>query len=159
MMKIHFKIAVITALLLGSSLTQAALTTSSIPMAIAVPESCVFSNISPGIILPEDGGEVEGGVSVKCNTEYSINMRMASQPNGSYESQVVNANGVGLKTTAVVYGSTFTGSFSTPLTVIYGYLSSRPTDDYRVRVKLKSPVTAHTPEGVYTDTMHFDVNY
>ena len=162
MMKIHFKIAVITALLLGSSLTQAALTTSSIPMTVEVPKSCVFSNLSPGIILPEDGSVGEGGVTVTCNTNsFSIQIRSASQPNYFDEAKVVNANGIELKTTAVAANSSFGGPFQAmPLSLSYGGggIYGAPLE-HRVRVNLKSPVTAHTPEGVYTDTVHFDVNY
>lgn len=73
---------------------------------------------------------------------------------------MVNANGIGLKITALANSSLVGRQFlEMPLSMSYvGGISGEPIE-YRVRVNLKSPVTAHTPEGVYTDTMHFDVNY
>lgn len=67
------KTAVFTAVLLGSGLTQAANTTASIPMGVEVPKSCSFSDVSTGIVLPEDGSEAQGSFTLSCNIDGGFN--------------------------------------------------------------------------------------
>ncbi|MDM1249420.1 hypothetical protein HX005_18840 [Acinetobacter sp. R933-2] len=161
-MKIQFKSVVLTAaLLLGSSLTQAATTTSSIPMGIEIPKSCTFTNVSAGIILPEDGSEGLGKFTLTCNMDggFTTSFRFESLSNSS-TGQVVNADGIGLETSGVVDAGVHRNlpiNGQPMVTYITGYLNR--SIDHIVKVKLKSPITATTPSGVYTDTFYADVTY
>ncbi|MDM1247300.1 hypothetical protein HX005_07850 [Acinetobacter sp. R933-2] len=155
-MKILLKSAAVTALLLGSGLTQAATTTSSIPMGVDVPKSCTFSNVSAGIILPEDGSEAQGAFSLLCNTgSFSTVFSMDSKAaHGQF--QVTNPNGVGLPIEGAV--SIFNYDYRLDDSIVYGGFIGQVLD-YIVKAKLKSPTTATTPAGVYTDTFRVNVTY
>ena len=113
-MKIFVQSAAFLAVLLGSGLSQAATTTASIPMGVEVPKSCTFSNVSTGIVVPEDGSEAVGNFTYSCNMDYG-----------------------------------FTSSIS---------LDSIDQNGY-VKIKLRNPVTAITPAGVYSDTFRITLTY
>ena len=157
-MKILIKTAVFTAVLLGSGLTQAATTTASIPMGVEVPKSCTFSNVSTGIVVPEDGTKATGAFTLMCNTgsfwvEYTAN----SSANGS--TYLTSANGTKLKTNmnvAPIMGYTvpFNGFYQHGFIGFYGI----PVNAF-FEVGLQSPITATTEAGVYTDTLNMNVTY
>ena len=160
-MKILLKSAAVTALLLGSGLTQAATTTSSIPMGVDVPKSCTFSNVSAGIIVPEDGSEVQGNLTINCNTgSFSAVSSMDSVATHN-ALQLTNANGIGLPTVSSLSIPRFAINESLARNLVFGYggfFGSTPLD-YIIKIKLASPVTATTPAGVYTDTFRVNVTY
>ncbi|MDM1247303.1 hypothetical protein HX005_07865 [Acinetobacter sp. R933-2] len=160
-MKILLKSAAVTALLLGSGLTQAATTTSSIPMGVDVPRSCTLSNVSAGIILPEDGSEAQGAFTLTCNIDGGFNATYSfDSKSNSSKPRVVNANGVGLETSGFVEVDGWNLSLDSGSQTLY-FLATwlgRPATAI-VKAKLKSPTTATTPAGVYTDTFRVNVMY
>ena len=96
-MKIFVQSAAFLAVLLGSGLSQAATTTASIPMGLEVPKSCTFSNVSAGIVVPEDGTKARGSFTLRCNTgSFSVAYTANSHADGS--TYLTNSNSTKLKT-------------------------------------------------------------
>ena len=158
-MKILTKFAVFAAMLVGSGLTQAATTTASIPMGVEVPKSCTFSNVSAGIIVPEDGTKAKGSFTLMCNTGYfSVEYTANSHANGS--TSLTSTNGKKLNTLMNIshidgeLGSPFNGSGSASYSGFYRI----PVNGF-FEVGLQSPITATTEAGVYTDTLNMNVTY
>ncbi|NNH40068.1 Csu type fimbrial protein [Acinetobacter terrae] len=164
-MKIFIKSAAILAALLGSGLTQAANTTASIPMGVEVPKSCSFSDVSSGLVLSEDGSEVQGTYTFKCNIDggftafYSLDSL-----NNSGNSSVRNTNGKTLPTSVhlwapnTVLNHTLNGQLNNiPHSFNFNWLNV-PIQTF-IKVQLVNPTTATTPAGIYTDTFRVNVNY
>ncbi|MGE8557776.1 MULTISPECIES: hypothetical protein [unclassified Acinetobacter] len=158
-MKTFTKFAVFAAMLVGSGLTQAATTTASIPMGVDVPKSCTFSNVSAGIIIPEDGTKARGSFTLMCNTgSFSVEYAANSHANGS--TSLTSTNGKKLNTLMNISrvdwepGFPFNGSGS----VGYGGFYGIPVNGF-FEVGLQSPITATTEAGVYTDTLNMNVTY
>lgn len=157
-MKTLTKFAVFAAMLVGSGISQAATTTASIPMGVEVPKSCTFSNVSAGIIVPEDGSKAIGNFKMSCNTGYSVMFDTDSSrlTGGTY---VKNAQNIKLPTnTSVTLWGVTNQIFSA-----HSYVDSFPVyigeQSGSVSVKLNNPTTATTPAGVYTDTFYMTVTY
>ena len=164
-MKILIQSAATLAVLLGSGLVQADTATASIPMGLDVPKSCSFSNVSTGIIIPEDGSEAQGTYTLKCNIDGGFNAYYSLDSlNNSGNSSVQNNNGLTLPTSVHLWA---------PNTVLNHTLNSQinnvahrflfnwlnvPIQTF-IKVQLVNPTTATTPAGVYTDTFRVNVNY
>lgn len=158
-MKTFTKFAVFVAMLVGSGLTQAATTTASIPMGVEVPKSCTFSNVSAGIIVPEDGTKARGSFTLMCNTgSFSVQYTANSRENAS--AFLTSTNGKKLKTVMnlsyvdFIPAVPFNGDFS----MGYGNFYGIPINGF-FEVGLQSPITATTEAGVYTDTLNMNVTY
>ena len=128
-MKIFIQSAVILAVLLGSGLSQAATTTASIPMGVDVPKSCTFSNVSAGIIVPEDGTKATRDIRKKVKSYINL------FPISGYEE-----------------------SFNSFSRHGYGNFYGIPVNGF-FEVALQNPITAITEAGVYTDTLNMNVSY
>ena len=158
-MKIFIPSAVILAVLLGCGLCQAATTTASIPMGVDVPKSCTFSNVSAGIIVPEDGTKATGAFTLMCNTgSFSVEYTANSRVNDS--TYLTNSNSTKLKT---VMGLSYMGAgWVVPLngntSVSYSGFYGIPVNGF-FEVALQNPITAITEAGVYTDTLNMNVSY
>lgn len=153
--------AVMTALMMGSGLAQAATTTSSIPMSVNVPKVCVLSDISAGIILPEDGSEVQGAVTLTCNLDggFHATYSLDSRTNHTLP-QVTNSNGVALPISASVHVENWDLILDQGAkTLNYNYSWTGRPSTAVVKAKLRAPTTALTPAGVYTDTFRVNVTY
>ena len=157
-MKIFIKSAAILAALLGSGLSQAATTTASIPMGVDVPKSCTFSNVSAGIIVPEDGTKATGAFTLMCNTGYfSVEYTANSRANASTD--LTSANGTKLKTDMNLSPSIgIKEPFNGQKIWGYGGFYGTPVNGF-FEVGLQDPVTATTEAGVYTDTLNMNVTY
>lgn len=157
-MKIFVQSAAFLVVLLGSGLSQAATTTASIPMGVDTPKSCSFSNVSAGIIVPEDGTKATGAFTLMCNTgSFSVQYTANSRANGS--TYLTSANGTKLKTNMNVapitgYTVPFNGFYQHGFIGFYGI----PVNGF-FEVGLQSPITATTEAGVYTDTLNMNVTY
>lgn len=164
-MKIFIKSAAVLTVLLGSGLTQAANTTASIPMGVEVPKSCSFSNVSSGIILPEDGSEVQGSYILMCNIDGGFQAHYSLDSlNNSSNSSVHNTNGTALPISVhlwapnTVLNHTLNSQLNNlPHSFNFGWLN-KPIQTF-IKVQLVNPTTATTPAGVYTDTFRVNVNY
>lgn len=160
-MKILTNAAALTALMLGCTLAQAATTTSSIPMGVTVPRTCVLSGISSGIVLPEDGSEVQGAVTLTCNIHdsFSITYSLDSVAH-SQTAQVSNSHGVALPISATVNNDFLNSPLNSysPTLTFWGNWVGYPITTV-VKAKLRSPITATTPAGVYSDTFRVNVTY
>ncbi|TCB66176.1 hypothetical protein E0H81_05925 [Acinetobacter terrestris] len=162
-MKILIKTAVFTAVLLGSSLTQAANTTASIPMGLEVPKSCSFSDVSSGIVLPENGTEAQGSFTFSCNMDGGFDLStFLDSVNNTGHPSVVNSEGVSLPITATLtspsYSRSLDNASSGPwIQFISGWLNSNIKST--IKAKLVNPTIATTPAGIYTDTFRVNVNY
>ena len=158
-MKIFVQSAAFLVVLLGSGLSQAATTTASIPMGVDVPKSCTFSNVSAGIVVPEDGTEVVGNFKMSCNTGYSVLFDTDSSRLTSSGTYVKSAQNIKLLTNTSV---TLWG-FSTPIISTMTYIDPWPNyigeQSGSIRVKLANPTIATTPAGIYTDTLNMTVTY
>ncbi|RFC81197.1 hypothetical protein [Acinetobacter sichuanensis] len=130
-------------------------------MGVDVPRSCTLSNVSAGIILPEDGSEAQGAFTLTCNIDGGFTATYSFDSTSSYSSsRVVNANGVGLETSGSIQVAGWNLSLDTGsngLHFIQTWLNN-PIPAI-VKAKLKSPTTATTPAGVYTDTFRVNVTY
>ena len=156
-MKILMKTAVFTAVLLGSGLTQAANTTASIPMGVEVPKSCTFSNVSTGIIVPEDGTKATDAFTLMCNTGYfSVEYTANSHADGS--TYLTNSNSTKLKTIMNLSTAGFLNPFNGSHSIGYSGFYEIPVNGF-FEVGLQSPITATTEAGVYTDTLNMNVTY
>ncbi|MFH7766138.1 hypothetical protein [Acinetobacter sp. BSP-28] len=145
-------------------MTQAATTTASIPMGVEVPKSCSFSNVSSGLVLPEDGSEVQGSFTFSCNMDGGFDLStFLDSVNNTGHATVVNSEGIHLPITATLtgngYGSRSLNNASSAPFVLYvsGWLNSNIQST--IKAKLVTPTTATTPAGVYTDTFRVNVNY
>ena len=160
-MKIFIKSAAILTVLLGSGLSQAANTTASIPMGVEVPKSCSFSDVSSGLVLPEDGSEVQGSFTFSCNMNGGFSATYFLDSSSSNTgSSVTNTDRVNLPIMGRIKVEGFNLSLdSNPQTVNYlnGWLNRSTTGV--VSAQLVNPITATTPAGVYTDTFRVNVNY
>ena len=157
-MKIFIQSAVILAVLLGSGLSQAATTTASIPMGVDVPKSCTFSNVSAGIIVPEDGTKATGAFTLMCNTgSFSVEYTANSHVNGS--TSLTSATGTKLKTNINLSPiSGYEESFNGFSRHGYGNFYGIPVNGF-FEVALQNPITAITEAGVYKDTLNMNVSY
>ena len=159
-MKTLIKSAAILAALLGSGLTQADTISASIPMGLDVPKSCSFSNVSTGIVLPEDGSEAQGSFNHTCNIDggFTVTYSLDSRSNGS--PKVKNIDGISLPITARIKSECCDLSLDNGSPGIYFYYSflNKPVLGV-VTAKLVNPTTATTPAGVYTDTFRVSINY
>lgn len=163
-MKLFIKSAAILTVLLGSSLTQATTTTASIPMGVEVPKSCSFSNVSSGLILPENGSEVQGSFTFSCNMDGGFDLStFLDSVNNTGHPAVMNNEGIRLPITATLTGNFYANksldnASSQPwIFFIGGWLNSNIQST--IKAKLVTPTTATTPAGVYTDTFRVNVNY
>ncbi|MGE8557775.1 MULTISPECIES: hypothetical protein [unclassified Acinetobacter] len=159
-MNIFIKSAAILTVLLGSGLTQAANNTASIPMGVEVPKSCSFSNVSAGIVLPEDGSEAQGSFNHTCNIDGGFNVTYSLDSRSIGSPKVKNIDGISLPITARIKSECCDLSLDNGSQTINFYYSflSRPVLGV-VTAKLITPTTATTPAGVYTDTFRVNVNY
>lgn len=164
-MKILLKSAAVTALLLGSSLTQAATTTASIPMGVDVPRSCTLSSVSSGVIVPEDGTEATGGFTIICNVDtYSFYVTTDSLETGNMHLKDVNGHKLPFRINqSYLYNSVSYGNFdldaSSKQWFANGILPVGAPVNAVLKFKLTAPTTATTPAGVYTDTFRVNVTY
>ena len=162
-MKIFIKSAAILAALLGSSLAQAVTTTASIPMGVEVPKSCTFSDVSTGLVLPEDGSEVQGSFTFSCNMDGGFDLStFLDSVNNTGHATVVNSEGGSLPITATLTSSSYSRSLDNAssgpwIHFISGWLNRNIQST--IKAKLVTPTTATTPAGVYTDTFRVNVNY
>lgn len=149
----------ITALMLGGH-AIADTATSSIPMGLDVPKSCTFSNVSTGIIVPEDGSEAIGNFTYKCNMDYgfSSSVSMDSIDQDGYAS-LKNSTGQKLPISALVNNMITYPDLNMKETWQAGSGFLNYTVNGYVKIKLKSPVTATTAAGVYTDTFRVTITY
>ncbi|MDM1765448.1 hypothetical protein, partial [Acinetobacter sp. 226-1] len=154
-----------TALLLGSGLTQAATTTSSIPMGVDVPRSCTLSNVSAGVIVPEDGTEATGGFTIICNIDtYTFYVTTDSLEAGNMHLKDGNGHQLPFKINqSYLYNSVSYGNYdldsSTRNWYANGILPIGAPVNAVLKFKLQAPTTATTPAGVYTDTFRVNVTY
>lgn len=157
-MKTLTKFAVFAATLVGSGLTQAATTTASIPMGVDIPKSCTFFDVSSGIIVPEDGSEAIGNFKMSCNTGYSVffNTDSSILGTGTY---VKNVQDIQIPTATSVTLWGYTNVITNSWTYIDGGPNYIGPQSGNFKVKLKSPTTATTPAGIYTDTLNMTVTY
>lgn len=160
-MKIFVQSAAFLVVLLGSSLSQAATTTASIPMGVDVPKSCSFSDVSTGIVLPEDGSEAQGSFTLSCNIDGGFNATYSFySKNNNSSPRVKNMEGTSLPITARVKSACCDLSLDNGSETIYFNYSwlNQPILGI-VTAKLVNPTTVTTPAGVYTDTFRVNVNY
>ena len=158
-MKILIKTAIVSAVLLGSSLTQAANTTASIPIGVEVPRSCTLSNVSSSVVVPEDGSEAIGDFKMSCNTGYSIIFNTDSSVATGTGIYVKNIQGNRIPTTTSVTLWGFTNVITHSWTYIDGGPNYIGPQSGNFKVKLNNPTTATTEAGVYTDTLNMNVSY
>ena len=160
-MKIFIKYAAILAALLGSGLTQAANTTASIPMDLEVPRSCALSNVSSGLVLPEDGSETQGSITVTCNIDGGFQVIYSLDSISTKGTPLVkNATGFSLPISAQIQSEGWTLPLTTSIKGLNYNFSwlNRPSLGV-IKVSLINPTTATTPAGIYTDTFRVNVNY
>ncbi|MEZ2903430.1 hypothetical protein HLH14_09595 [Acinetobacter sp. ANC 4282] len=161
-MKIFIKSAAILAALLGSGLTQAANTTASIPMGLEVPKSCSFTDVSTGIVIPENGSEGVGSFTFQCNVAFTSEFQSESSAVwGSGKSSVLSISGKKLETVIKLNLPQF-GYSNSPLPhgwvwANWGYRAQAQTGS--IAISLKEPITATTPAGIYIDTYKLDLYY
>ncbi|MEZ2903429.1 hypothetical protein ACBQ24_11920 [Acinetobacter terrestris] len=158
-MKIFVQSAAFLAVLLGSGLSQAATTTASIPMGVEVPKSCTFSNVSTGIVVPEDGSEAVGNFTYSCNMDYGFtsSISLDSIDQNGYAA-LKNPNGqlpISVQVSNLTYYSEL--NKNEIWTAASGFLNYI-VNGY-VKIKLRNPVTAITPAGVYSDTFRITLTY
>ncbi|OTG68457.1 hypothetical protein B9T26_15440 [Acinetobacter sp. ANC 4169] len=158
-MKTLIKSSAILAALLGSGLAQADTTTASIPMGLDVPKSCSFSNVSAGIVLPEDGSEAQGSFTFTCNMDGGFNASYALESRSNGSLKVKNMDGISLPITASINFVGLNLSLDSLWTTYFhsSFLNNPITGV--VTAKLVNPTTATTPAGVYTDTFRVTVTY
>lgn len=164
-MKILIKTAIVSAVLLGSSLTQAANTTASIPIGVEVPRSCTLSNVSSSVVVPEDGSEAIGRFTMICNVNaYNFYVTTDSLEAGNLS--LKSENGVKLPVQinqTYMYNSIPYGNFLLTASVrqwnANNILPIGAPIDAILKFKLTNPTTPTTPAGIYTDTFRVNVNY
>jgi hypothetical protein len=149
-----------TALIVGSHVF-ADVATSSIPMGIDVPKSCTFSNVSTGVIVPEDGSEAVGNFTYTCNMDngFSTSISMDSIDQDGAASL---KNSLGQKLPIYVLAKDHVWTFpdldrKQTVQAVSGFLNLPVNGS--IQVKLRSPLPATTPVGVYTDTFRIDITY
>ena len=148
-----------TALIVGSHVF-ADVATSSIPMGIDVPKSCTFSNVSTGVLVPEDGSEAVGNFTYTCNMNNGFGSSI-SMDSIDQDGAASLKNSLGQK--LPIYVLALNGSEYPDLNMkqswwAAGGFLNLAVNGY-IQVKLRSPLTATTPVGVYTDTFRINITY
>lgn len=159
-MKIFIQSTVFLVVLLGSGLSQAATTTASIPMGVDVPKSCTFSNVSAGIVVPEDGSEAVGNFTYSCNMDYGFSSSI-SLDSITQDGHASLKSPIGQQLPISVQASNLSNYPDLNKAEVWnagGGFLNYIINGY-VKIKLRNPVTATTPAGVYSDTFRITLNY
>lgn len=69
-------------LLIFSKFIYAANQTASVDVVTTIPVSCQFSNISPQIIISENGGFSTGSFTLNCNKNFELQLSSKSLKDG-----------------------------------------------------------------------------
>lgn len=131
--------------------------TSSVDVVTTIPVSCQFSNVSPQIIVSENGGVSTGSFSLNCNKQFDLKFSAKSLDDGGRSTSVQADNGLKLNT---VVKLNFMGNDY----VLDGVkqiwaLDPLSSETGTVSINLASPIHATTPAGVYLDVLYLEATF
>ena len=154
-MKTLTKLSLVAIAALSSALTQAAVTSASIPLSLTVAKQCTISDVAANIVIPTDASKGTGTFTVTCNAQsYTLVITTANTRNPA--TFVYTSNPTHILNTQI---SVDTQGMIVP--VNSGALSklALSSDIYNVNVALINPISQTTPAGVYSDTLNITVDY
>lgn len=144
-------------LLIFSKCIYAANQTSSVDVVTTIPVSCQFSNISPQIIISENGGLSTGSFTLNCNKNFELQLSSKSLKDGDVSTSVKTGNGEKLNTIVMV---NFIGnSYELDEVKQIRVLDPSSSELGVISINLASPVHATTPAGVYQDVLYLDATF
>ncbi|OTG93541.1 hypothetical protein B9T24_13770 [Acinetobacter sp. ANC 4654] len=126
-------------------------------MVTTIPVSCQFSNISPQIIISENGGLSTGSFTLNCNKNFELQLSSKSLKDGDVSTSVKTGNGEKLNTIVMV---NFIGnSYELDEVKQIRVLDPSSSELGVISINLASPVHATTPAGVYQDVLYLDATF
>jgi len=131
--------------------------TSSVDIVTTIPVSCQFSNVSPQIIVSENGSVSSGNFTLNCNKNFELKFSSKSLKDGDQTTSVKAVNGTKLNTVVKVnfQGNTFELDRIRQISVLDPSNSELGT----ISINLANPVHATTPAGVYQDVLYLDATF
>ncbi|OTG76697.1 hypothetical protein B9T26_02515 [Acinetobacter sp. ANC 4169] len=131
--------------------------TSSIDVVTTIPVSCQFSNVSPQIIVSENGAVTSGNFTLNCNKNFQLQISSKSLKDGDISTSVKIDNGGKLNTIVKVsfMGNIYQLDGVKQIQVLDPSSSELGT----ISINLASPVHTTTPAGVYQDVLYLDATF
>lgn len=129
----------------------------SVDVITTIPVSCQFSNVSPQIMVSENGGVSTGSFSLNCNKQFDLKFGARSLTDGGGRTSVQADNGLKLNT---VVKLNFMGNDY----VLDGVKQIRALDPSSsetgtVSINLANPINSNTPAGVYQDILYLEATF
>ena len=155
-MKTLTKLSLVAIAALSSALTQAAVTSASIPVSLTIAKKCSISGVAANIVIPNDASKGTGTFTVICNTPYSITTSTANTTNAAtfVKSTSNTTHTLSTQIDVDLNGTAVPVNVGTPLSQ-----SGLSSDTYNVNVALVTAISQTTPAGVYNDTLNISVDY
>ena len=119
--------------------------------------SCQFSNVSPQIIVSENGSVANGNFNLNCNKNFELQLSSKSLKDGDVSTSVKAVNGAKLNTIVKV-------NFMGNIYLLDGVkhiqvLDPSSSELGTISINLASPVHTTTPAGVYQDVLYLDATF
>lgn len=144
-------------LLIFSEFIYAANQTASVDVVTIIPVSCQFSNLSPQIIVSENGSVSTGHFTLNCNKNFELQLSSKSLKDGDGLTSVKAINGEKLNTIVKVnfIGNNYELDEVKQIRVLDPSSSELGT----ISINLANPIHATTPAAVYQDVLYLDATF
>ena len=144
-------------LLIFSEFIYAANQTASVDVVTIIPVSCQFSNLSPQIIVSENGSVSTGHFTLNCNKNFELQLSSKSLKDGDGLTSVKAINGEKLNT--IVQVNFIGNSYELDGVKQIRVLDPSSSELGTISINLANPIHAMTPAGVYQDVLYLDATF
>ena len=144
-------------LLIFSEFIYAANQTASVDVVTTISVSCQFSNISPQIIISENGGLSTGSFTLNCNKNFELQLSSKSLKDGDGLTSIKAINGEKLNT--IVKVNFIGNSYELDEVKQIRVLDPSSSELGTISINLANPIHAMTPAGVYQDVLYLDATF
>ena len=144
-------------LLIFSEFIYAANQTASVDVVTIIPVSCQFSNLSPQIIVSENGSVSTGHFTLNCNKNFELQLSSKSLKDGDGLTSVKAINGEKLNT--IVKVNFIGNSYELDGVKQIRVLDPSSSELGTISINLANPIHAMTPAGVYQDVLYLDATF
>ena len=144
-------------LLIFSEFIYAANQTASVDVVTTISVSCQFSNISPQIIISENGGLSTGSFTLNCNKNFELQLSSKSLKDGDGLTSIKAINGEKLNT--IVKVNFIGNSYELDEVKHIRVLDPSSSELGTISINLANPIHATIPAGVYQDVLYLDATF